>query len=331
MMLLSIILPVYNVEKYVRDCVESIINQGLDSSEYELIIVNDGTEDRSMFAIQDIIASHPNISVIEQKNQGLSVARNNGLAIASGKYILMPDSDDLLIDNSLVPLLKEALATNADMLIANYLEMNDEEILAIKGSHPMQRELEVKEATGPDMLSEILCSFYWRTLYRREFLMDNGIFFIPGIRSQDVPFTNECLLKAKKCLRTPWLLNIYRRGHQSASSFFSVKLGRDRCVVTAKVWALSELPGLSLETRSKQKEISFKVFYHLIHATTYGHIDSMAEMFQIIDYLKELAPNLHFKHGMKQKTLTFMYQHMPHWLIRISFFYTMLKKRIPFI
>ena len=210
MMLLSIILPVYNVEKYVRDCVESIINQGLDSSEYELIIVNDGTEDRSMFAIQDIIASHPNISVIEQKNQGLSVARNNGLAIASGKYILMPDSDDLLIDNSLVPLLKEALATNADMLIANYLEMNDEEILAIKGSHPMQRELEVKEATGPDMLSEILCSFYWRTLYRREFLMDNGIFFIPGIRSQDVPFTNECLLKAKKCLRTPWLLNIYR-------------------------------------------------------------------------------------------------------------------------
>ena len=331
MKLLSIILPIYNVEKYVRDCVESIISQGLDSNDYELIIVNDGTKDKSMFVIQDIITSHRNIIVIEQENQGLSVARNNGLANASGKYILMPDSDDLLIDNSLLPFLKKALTTNADMVIANYMEMTDEKIIAIKGSHPIQHDLKVTETTGQEILSEDLCRFYWRTLYKREFLTDNELSFIPGIRSQDVPFTNECLLKAKKCLRTPWLLNIYRRGHVSASSFFSVRLGKDRCIVTAKVWALSKMPELSPETRRKQNDISFKIFCYLFQATTYGHLNNLMEMFEIIDYLKQVAPKLKFQHGLKQRILSFMYRYMPHWLIRISLINRYGKKRMSFI
>ena len=94
---LSIIVPVYNVEKYVRPCIESIFKQGLDDADFELIIVNDGTKDHSMEMIADIIQQHNNITVIHQENQSLSVARNNGIAAAKGEYILMPDSDDLLI------------------------------------------------------------------------------------------------------------------------------------------------------------------------------------------------------------------------------------------
>ena len=96
---LSIIVPVYNVEKYIRPCIESLFYQGLDDADFEVIIVNDGTPDKSMEMIADIIQQHDNITVINQENQGLSVTRNNGIALAKGDYILMPDSDDLLIDN----------------------------------------------------------------------------------------------------------------------------------------------------------------------------------------------------------------------------------------
>lgn len=106
---LSIIVPVYNVEKYIRACIESIFKQGLDEDTFEVIIVNDGTKDRSMEVIQDIIDQHKNITVINQENQGLSMARNNGMAIARGEYLLMPDSDDLLVENSVKPPAGESL------------------------------------------------------------------------------------------------------------------------------------------------------------------------------------------------------------------------------
>ena len=120
---LSIIVPVYNVEKYVRPCLESILRQGLDKSRYEIIIVNDGSTDHSMEAIADLIEEHPHISVINQENLSLSVARNNGIARAKGEYILMPDSDDLLIEGSLPILLDKALETKADLVVADFSSM----------------------------------------------------------------------------------------------------------------------------------------------------------------------------------------------------------------
>ena len=118
---LSIIVPVYNVERYIRPCMESIFRQGLNDDDYEVIIVNDGTQDRSMEVIQDIISQHNNVTVINQENQSLSVARNNGIAVAKGEYILMPDSDDLLIENSLGVLLEKALESKADLVVADFL------------------------------------------------------------------------------------------------------------------------------------------------------------------------------------------------------------------
>lgn len=102
---LSIIVPVFNVEKYIRTCIESIFLQGLNETFFEVIIVNDGSTDKSMEVIADIIKQHSNIVVINQENQGLSVARNNGTATAKGEYVLILNSDDMLIENSIFPLL----------------------------------------------------------------------------------------------------------------------------------------------------------------------------------------------------------------------------------
>lgn len=76
---LSIIIPIYNVEKYIRPCLESIFQQDMEESDFEVILVNDGTKDNSMERISDIIKAHQNIININQKNKGLSIARNNGI------------------------------------------------------------------------------------------------------------------------------------------------------------------------------------------------------------------------------------------------------------
>lgn len=246
---LSIIVPIYNVEKYVRTCIESIFRQGLDENRFEVIIVNDGTQDKSMEVIADIIVRHKNIIVINQENQGLSVARNNGIAVAKGEYLLMPDSDDMLIDHSVEPLLEKALAEKADMIVADFIQMNDEGINNL-GQHPIsqQKEFQVTEIDGGDLLLESYCRWYWRSIYRRDFLLENHILFVPGIYAQDVPFTNECFLKVKKCLRTTWLLNIYRRGHESASSRYSLKRANNTSIAIRKSWELSKSLPLSTET-----------------------------------------------------------------------------------
>ena len=93
MIKLSIIVPIYNVEKYIRTCIESIFNQGLSDDNFELILVNDGTPDKSMEVISDIIQNHNNVQIINQPNQGPSIARNKGIQKATGKYLYFIDSD----------------------------------------------------------------------------------------------------------------------------------------------------------------------------------------------------------------------------------------------
>ena len=126
--LLSIIVPVYDVELYIRPCMESIYRQGLTDEDFEVILVNDGTKDNSFGMISDIIENHFNIIVIEQENLGLSVARNNGLSKASGEYILFVDSDDLLIENQLKTLINDISSSKPDLLLAGFVKKNNNEI-----------------------------------------------------------------------------------------------------------------------------------------------------------------------------------------------------------
>ena len=95
--LLSIIIPVYNVEKYIHRCLTSCCKQS-DASldEYEIIIINDGTPDNSMDVVYNIAKKYSNIVIFNQKNKGLSAARNQGLEIAKGEYVQFLDSDDWL-------------------------------------------------------------------------------------------------------------------------------------------------------------------------------------------------------------------------------------------
>ena len=317
---LSIIVPVYNVENYIRPCMESVFQQGLDEDCFEVIIVNDGTEDNSMEVIQDIIDKHKNIIVINQENQGLSVARNNGIAMAKGQYILMPDSDDLLIENSLKPILEIAIETKVDMVVADFLRMSNDEINNFKGI--CNAKIKIKEKTGEQLMLEDLNAnqcYVWKSLFRRSFLIDNQISFYPGVCYQDVPFTHECYIKADRCIRTSQQFYIYRKGRPGAATFsYSLKKGKDFCTVIAKTWELTKLNNSPL-IQHKLKEDIFISFSNLVYMTAF--LESKSEKRLVIDYMKQLVPDLAFSNGLRQVIYTFMYRNMPHYLVYIRYIY----------
>ena len=320
---LSIIVPVYNVERYIRACIESIFNQGLDDTDFEVIIVNDGTPDKSMEMITDIIGQHQNITVINQENQSLSVARNNGIKVAKGEYLLMPDSDDLLIDNSLKPLLEKALETKVDLVVADFLTMTDEEIEDFYKEEFKQSELQFEKVVGEQIFLEVLnpnnC-YVWRSLYRREFLMKKGLSFYPGIRYQDVPFTHECYLKANNCIRTNLCLNIYRRWPGSSTNAYKLENSKHFITAIALTWQLRQIEGLSSDLLYKIEENVYRSFRSMIYDTLYG-IKEKNDRYVLMNYINFQVPDLNFTHSIQQRLITMMIKKTPHFFITLFYHY----------
>lgn len=239
---LSIIIPVYNVEKYIHSCMECIFKQGLDENCFEVIIVNDGTKDNSMNEISDIIEQHTNIIIINQENQGISIARNNGVAIAKGVYIIMLDSDDMLFDNSLKPLLDIAINSRADLIVADFMQISNEDIVNTIDFSSMQKPfpIEFQETTGQVLYNDYLdfnnCAT-WHILFKKEFLLTNKITFLPNTYFEDLLYTPECYLRARKCIKASWFLNIYRRRADSISlGIFNKKKAESLSIIINHNW-----------------------------------------------------------------------------------------------
>ena len=137
----SIIIPVYNVEKYIGKCLDSIMNQTY--KDYEVIIVNDGTKDHSMEIVKDY-----DVKVINQKNQGLSAARNRGVKEATGDYILFIDSDDY-IEKDLLKELNKSLKNNPDLVRFQVQEVYD------NGKIMKYEEIPFEDKSGEEAFSLI--------------------------------------------------------------------------------------------------------------------------------------------------------------------------------
>ena len=323
---LSIIVPVYNVEKYIRQCIESIFLQNLDENCFEVIIVNDGTEDHSMDVIQDVIERHKNITIIQQNNQGLSVARNVGMATAKGQYILMIDPDDLLIENSLKPLLELVIESQTDVVTADYYEMTNAEINSTIIDLPNFADIKIEKNTGEQMFFDFLRIpvhnyTVWRSLYRNDFLRKHKITFYPGIYCQDKPFTHEIYLRAKTCIKVSWPIYIYRRHPQGISYTMSERYAKDCCKAIEIMWNMASNMDLSPKIREKMFDYTFNAFAvlssRLIHE--YKSINKSTE---IIHYLNSIAPHLNFEHGIKQKLYTLLFKKSPRTYICLRYIYS---------
>lgn len=196
-MLFSIIIPVYNVEKYLRDCLDSVLGQ--TCSDWEVVCVNDGSTDESGAILDEYLTKDPRIRVITQVNGGLSAARNTGLANAKGDYILFLDSDDWLESIAL-----EVLAAN----------LNGEDMLCFSGRryfeesntfHPSDQLQERQYTSGMEYYNNNALlrrdfAFVCVVLraYRRLFLLENGLHFKEGIFHEDNLFTPLACFYARK-------------------------------------------------------------------------------------------------------------------------------------
>lgn len=200
---LSVIVPVYNVEKYLCKCVDSLLNQDLLVEEYEIILVDDGSHDRCGLICDEYANGHVNVKVIHRENGGLSAARNSGIEYAKGQYVQFVDSDDYLKPNVLKALVEKMEAECLDVLRFNYQNVNEryEVFEPNKVSRPFM-DYRDEVCDGLTFLTERLgfgC-YAWQFVLRRELL--DGCAFKEGIYFEDTEWTPRLLSKAKRVTST---------------------------------------------------------------------------------------------------------------------------------
>jgi len=198
-MRVSVIVPVYNVQNYIRECILSILNQTF--RDFEIIIINDGSKDKSIEHIKDLVNDNENIILINQENGGLSNARNTGLRIATGEYISFVDSDDYIGKNFLATLYSEAKEFDLDIACGNYIKFDENKKNPIR---ERDEKLYTKTAvTGVQFLYDQLevrnyKMEVWDDLYKKTFLDNNNLTFLEGLMHEDDLFTPLALLAAQR-------------------------------------------------------------------------------------------------------------------------------------
>lgn len=322
-MKLSIIIPVCNVEKYIGPCLESIYRQGLSDGDFEVIVVNDGSTDNSMKVVEDIRLHHHNIQIIHQDHAGPSVCRNEGMEMAKGEYVLFVDSDDLLMDNGLTVLLKKALDTSADMVIADFMRLNDDEITSVYDSQVTDSQ--VVDKTGLDYYVEDydpeVGSFIWRILYKRTFLNENHIRLEPGVYYEDIPFLQECYLKAQRVIGVHLLYYIYRIRQRSCTYSFTMKNAMDYNTAIANSWRLTEMGNLPERVVTRQKKNIYLFFNYAVDCII-GVFGDPSERKKIVDDMIRKVPDLRFTGGVEPEVVSALFRTMPHTYIRWRLFST---------
>lgn len=209
-MRLSVIVPVYNVERYLARCLDSVTNQGLPCSDYEIIIVNDGSTDSSIAIAEEYQTKHENIKVIHQKNQGLSVARNTGIHNAIGEYLYFIDSDDYIETGVFKDLLELVVELNLDFLGFDVMRTShshyksDVDFSEIRSHFANNFVLD-----GVSYISKYnFNNGAWWYIVKRNLLIINDLFFENGRMAEDGIFTTEVLLNCKRAAFLP--IKIYR-------------------------------------------------------------------------------------------------------------------------
>ncbi len=216
---LSIIVPVYNAEKYIGKCLESLVEQNFN--DLEIIVVNDGSTDNSKEEIKKFTKNNKNILYLEKENGGLSDARNYGIANATGEYICFVDGDDF-VDKNLFKSLEIYLNHEIDMIKYKMIKVDEnyKEIERINGPtfEMVNGEKAFNILYGTDIMLQPACLY----LYKRKFIIENNFKFPVGKYHEDFATTVLWMLKAKSFVST----NIY--GYYYYQSSLSVTRGNDK-------------------------------------------------------------------------------------------------------
>ena len=222
---LSIILPIYNVAPYVEKCIRSLEDQDLPKDSYEIICVNDGSPDNSRQIVEKLQLEFPNIILINQENQGVSMARNNGMAMASGDYLIMIDPDDYIVPDSLQEKINFVVKNKLDVGVCAYtiLNVKNEPIFYFNPPFNLKTPL-----TGIDYFNSYLKGKVEimdpdrsvAIFYKREFLNDNNLFYlsdVPYLEDGEFLYRVYCLAKKVLFLNDQFYMRTTRIGSATNS------------------------------------------------------------------------------------------------------------------
>lgn len=218
----SVIIPIYNTEKYLQDCVDSVLHQSF--GDFEIILVDDGSTDNSPKLCDEFCEKDARVRVIHKKNEGLSMARNDGLANATGDYVLFLDSDDFWINkDDLSCLIEFAEGKNTEEPFS-YIEFNRSRYYPSSGTFfnlpPFSKRLASsasRESIIPCLVKQGIFPMSACTkLLNRQFLISNGISFIKGLFSEDIPWLLEVLRKSSN--KPIYFFDRYMYGNRSEVS-----------------------------------------------------------------------------------------------------------------
>lgn len=215
--LLSIIVPMYNAEKYIGTCLDSILNSDLTQDEYEIIVIDDGSTDNGPNIAREVVAKNPHMTYLTQANQGQSVARNNGIKQCQGKYVWCVDSDDRL-DNHVKGVV-ETLKTNPSLDIMAMQERQITEGGTFVGIHCSQptvthgKVMKGREAIIQGYNPSSACAL----VIRKGFMEEYGLYFHVGMTHQDVELSYRLFAYADDVLFTDLIPYVYILHHSSTS------------------------------------------------------------------------------------------------------------------
>lgn len=186
---ISIIIPVYNAAQYIRRCIDSILEQ--DFEDYEIILVNDGSSDSSLDILREFEKNNKNIRVIDQSNSGASVARNKGIEVAKGTFIMFIDIDDYISSDYLSTFFDSITTLEADIVIGGFKRVENEKTM-------------YSFKLSDDSWSKYRSVSPWSKIYRRDFLLQNALKFKEYALGEDVLFNLSAYSKTDKIFTIPF-------------------------------------------------------------------------------------------------------------------------------
>ena len=235
--LLTYVVPVYNTEAFITRCLNSLVDQGLQDDEFEVLVVDDGSTDKSRDIVETVAARHPQVRLLCQHNAGVSAARNLALDHASGRYVQFVDSDDYLEAGSMQALLQRVVDEELDVLVFNY------SMVDTAGNRlPSMRNdcwQSTAVASGADYLSQhCMTPYVWRFLVRRDYLGKHR-FDTSLIACEDGALIAQFLLNAPRVAHDQ--ADVYRYVNRSDSAMHNPDVEHLRRRIVSQVDAASSI------------------------------------------------------------------------------------------
>ncbi|QCX39143.1 glycosyltransferase [Aureibaculum algae] len=270
-MILSFIIPMYNAEQYIEQCLYSIIEQPINKNTFEIILINDGSTDNSLSKANEISKKHKNITVYDQENIGLSATRNRGIELAKGEYIWFIDADDYIIHNTVNSLLECLKNHNLDILEFQYIRTESRILNVSRHNKPSFTDIKVlngKKYVATGGYNESCCI----SIYRRQLILEIGLKFIEGRVMEDMVFNAEIVPKANRIAYFP--LDAYRYVINPNSIWTNKESNAHRKSITDFIFMTKKISGFiktykqnGIGTKiieSKQQEMLFNISKRLL-------------------------------------------------------------------